>query len=102
MLTDLDLIRIENSAGGLSEKEVCDLLKLDYDHIQSDEFVKAYRYAQVQMKMQAVNALRNAMVGKQGMESSLAVLTRFADKWPKAPEDSGVGAKKAFRVVFDD
>lgn len=101
MLTDLDLIRIENSAGGLSEQEVCDLLKLDYDYINTDEFVKAYKYAQVQMKMQAVNALRNAMVGKQGMESSLAVLTRFADKWPKTA-DEGPSAKKAFRVVFDD
>lgn len=104
-LDDVQIIQIENASGGLSPSEVCDYLRIDYDGLSDagkKQFDMAYRYAQAQMKVQAVNMLKTAMVGKQGMEASLAVLTRFGEKWPKQEgENAPGGVKRAFRVIFD-
>lgn len=101
-------LEIESLAEGLTQDEVSLYLWGEsYDSLGGElkkKFDRAHCRGRTKMKIHAVNALKEQMKGRNGLQASLAVLTRFAEAFPKiADEDGNIkGAGFSFRVELDD
>jgi hypothetical protein len=99
---------IEILAEGLTENEVCNYMwGIDFsslDPAMLPEFRRSYVRGRTRMKIYAINALKQSMHGRNNLQASLAVLTRFAEAFPKIADDEGNvnGKDFNFRIVVDN
>lgn len=103
MITPDQCSEIEQLAEGLTENEVClYIYGYEYKDLPGDfkrQFDRAYCRGRTKMKLFAIQALKDQMRGKNGLDASLAVLTRFADAFPKVTEmANSEGSGFNFRV----
>lgn len=105
--TESAKLDIEQLAEGLSEDEVCLYLwgepfSAFTDEASRREFMRLYTRGAVRFKLHAVQALKQQMLGRNGLQASLSALIRFADKWPTLNGADGDSAKFNFKIVVDD
>ena len=95
LLTRQQAEEIELLAEGLTENEVSlyiwgkEFAELD-EALQPD-FRRHYTRGRTRFKIYAVNALKIQMNGRNGLQASLAALTRFAEAWPTVQNEGGSG-----------
>lgn len=72
-------------APALTIDECAEYLDIDFAALSPEDkafFKKMYMQAKYQLRVEAINALKNEMKnGKDRFKPSLAVLLRFADEW---------------------
>ena len=108
ILRDSEKAEIEILAEGLTENEVSLYLWGDpYDVLgpaERREFDRAYVRGRTRMKLYAIQALKESMRGRNGLQASLAVLTRFAEAFPQIADGDGnpKGVPFSFRIVAGD
>lgn len=86
----------------MSAQEICDYFSMNYaDLLPLDkvEFDRAFKKGRANMRYFAVRQLKAATMGNNGLQASLAILTRFGEEWERAGEMAGV---KSFKIVIDD
>jgi hypothetical protein len=107
-LTVQQELEIELLAEGLTEEEVCMYLFGESYTSLGGEFLRRFNRAhcrgRTKMKLLAITALKDQMKTRNGLQASLAVLTRFAEAFPKIADSDGNinGAGFSFRVEMDD
>jgi hypothetical protein len=107
LLRESEKSEIEVLAEGLSKDEVCGYMwgctYAEIDRAAKADFTRHYTRGRTRMKIYAVNALKQAMHGRQNLQASLAILTRFAEEFPKIADEDGnvVGKDFNFKIVVD-
>ena len=105
-VSEEDKLDIRRLAEGLSEDEVSlyvygvPLGELS-EETQRD-FMQQFIRGRTNLKIHAINALKTQMHGRQGLQASLATLTRFAEAWPKVGNEESGGGNFNFRIVLKD
>ena len=103
-LTALQRDEIENLAEGLTESEVClymwGITPEQMDEALVPEFRRHYTRGRTKFKLHAIHALKAQMNGKQGLQASLAALTRFAEAWPQVNTENA-GGTFSFNINMD-
>lgn len=103
ILTPDKELQIQLISEGLSQDETAEYLDIDLINLNPTErakFDKAWAKGRIQLKIQAVAKLKDAMSGRNGLEAALHVLTRFAEDWPQA-EDVTSGIQKTLKLIVD-
>lgn len=98
------LMLVQQLAEGLSETEALDYLGYTLEELTEEElgdFKLAYRQGRAKFKFYAVGKLKESMAGRNGMQASLAALTRFAEEWPSTQNDDHNGVQRTFKIVLD-
>lgn len=104
-LTRDQLSDIEHLAEGLTESECSNFIwgiePEQLDEVAYREFKRAFTRGRTKFKLHAVTSLKMQMAGRNGLQASLAALTRFAEAWPKLDKSDGEGSYN-FKIVLDD
>jgi len=91
-------------AEGLSEAEVLAYMGMDETDLNEEDlrqFKIEYLKGRAQFKYFAVCKLKESMTGRNGMQASLAALTRFAEEWPASESNDHNGVQRNFRIILD-
>ena len=102
VLDTMTLGTLEELAQGLSKPEILDLYNIREDELEPTDrynLNQAIKKGKATLIKLAVHNLKTQMAGKNGLQASLAALTRFGEKWEHT--DAVTGARK-LSITFDE
>lgn len=101
ILTEGDLKLVEQFAESMNPQEACNWFGIHYKDLlpaDKENFDFAFNRGRANIKFFAMNKLKESCAGKQGLQASLAILSRFGEEWEHSAEMTDV---KSFKVVLD-
>ena len=104
-VSEEDKLQIKSLAEGLTEDEVClYVYGVPFGELNNEakvDFMMQFTRGRTNLKIHAINALKTQMHGRNGLQASLATLTRFAEAWPSITNEDANGNFN-FKIVLKE